>query len=178
MKSRPRGILLITALMICIILLLVGMGLLGSQASRYEAAIQSTYISQARQLALAGLEDARAKLELDIDFPPRQGPGQFIFSYSETLVDDPTPSKTKLGTYSVAVDMTYATDLINPATTTGKYIIVTSVGTVGPTIHPISQYRFRAEIDNLIPPASRPNVTGLNTNRFFRYTHIEDEEMP
>lgn len=171
MKTNQRGILLITALMVCLVLLLVGMGLLGSQASRYEAAKQTTYISQARQLALAGLEDARIKLEMDINFPPPQGPGQELFSYSEILVDDPE----KAGSYTVVVDMTYATD-----TNTGHYIAVTSIGTVGPPIKPIAQYRLRAEIDNLYnkPTPSRPPVGGLNTDRFFRYTHIEDEEMP
>lgn len=175
MRSR-RGILLVTALMVCIVLLLVGMGLLGSQASRYEAARQSTYISQARQLALAGLEDARVKLEMDINFPPPPGPQQDLFSYSETLVTAPDPNH--WGTYTVVVDMTYATDILYPPPTvaTGHYIAVTSVGTVGPTVKPIAQYRLRAEIDNQV--SGRPAVAGLTTDRFFRYTHIEDEEMP
>lgn len=176
MKTRQRGILLVTALMVCIVLLLIGMGLLGSQASRYEAARQSTYISQARQLALAGLEDARMKLEMDINFPPPPGPQQELFSYSELLVNDPDPNR--WGTYTVVVDMTYANDIPYPppTTVTGHYIAVTSVGTVGPTIKPIAQYRLRAEIDN--QESGRPPVAGLTTNRFFRYTHIEDEEMP
>lgn len=174
MMKKQRGILLITALMVCIVLLLIGMGLLGSQASRYEAAKQSTYISQARQLALAGLEDARVKLEMDLNFPPPPGPGQDLFSYSETLVDDPEPSKD--GTYTVIVDMTYATDLTNPSMVTGRYISVTAIGTVGPTIKPVAQYRLRGEIDN--QESGRPPVSGITTNRFFRYTHIEDEEMP
>ena len=74
--------------------------------------------------------------------------------------------------------MTYATDILYPppAVTTGHYIAVTSVGTVGPTVKPIAQYRLRAEIDN--QPSGRPGVAGLTTDRFFRYTHIEDEEMP
>jgi len=166
----------VTALMVCIVLLLIGMGLLGSQASRYEAARQSTNISQARQLAIAGLEDARIKLEMDINFPPPPGPQQELFSYSEQLVDDPDPNR--WGTYTVVVDMTYATDILYPppTVTTGHYIAITSVGTVGPTIKPIAQYRLRAEIDNQSTP--RPAVAGLTTDRYFRYTHIEDEEMP
>lgn len=175
MKPR-RGILLVTALMVCVVLLLVGMGLLGSQASRYEAARQSTNISQARQLALAGLEDARIKLEMDINFPPPPGPQQDLFSYSETLVTAADPNR--WGTYTVVVDMTYANDIPYPPplVTTGHYIAVTSVGTVGPTVKPIAQYRLRAEIDN--QSSGRPPVAGLTTDRFFRYTHIEDEEMP
>lgn len=166
---KKRGILMITALMICTVLLLIGMGLLGSQSSRYEAAKQSTYISQARQLALAGLEDARLKLEMDLNFPPPPGPEQDTFSYSEVLQTDPA---TYQGTYSVVIDTTYANDVSE-----SNYITVTSVGTVGPPIQPIAQYRMRAEIDNLT--TGRPgNLQGIQENRFFRYTHIQDEEMP
>jgi len=166
---RNRGILLITALLVSIILLLVGMGLIGSQSSRYEAAKQYSYTAQSRQLALAGLEDARSKLELDMNFPPDPGPGQESFSYSETLV--PATATSSQGTYTVVVDMTYSVD---PAS---AYIIVTSIGTLGPPIKPISQYRFRAEIDN--KPSGRPPAgSGINPARYFRYTHIEDEEMP
>lgn len=166
---RNRGILLITALLISVILLLVGMGLLGSQSSRYEAAKQYSYTAQSRQLALAGLEDARSKLELDLNFPPDPGPGQEAFSYSETLF--PGTATSNQGTYTVVVDMTYSLD------PSSAYIIVTSIGTLGPPIKPISQYRFRAEIDNK-PSGRGPAGSGINSNRFFRYTHIEDEEMP
>lgn len=165
---RKRGILLITALLVAVILLLVGMGLVGSQSSRYEAAKQFSYTAQARQLALAGLEDARVKLEMDLNFPPEPGPGQEAFSYSEQLY----PGPPNVGTYSVVVDMTYSLD------PNSAYIVVTSVGTLGPPIKPISQYRFRAEIDNRLSPARPPASSGINPNRFFRYTHIEDEEMP
>ena len=168
---RQRGILLITALMVATVLLLVGMGLLGSQSSRYEAARQNSYTSQARQLALAGLEDARVKLEMDINFPPPPGPEQTVFSYSETLDTNPASFE---GSYSVLVDMTYATDA-------ARYIVVTSVGTVGPPIKPTAQYRLRAEIDNLDSTILSPrpgNGNGIVKDRFFRYTHIQDEEMP
>jgi Tfp pilus assembly protein PilX len=165
---KKRGFLLITSLMITVILLLLGMGLLGSQSSRYEASKQSVYTSQARQLALAGLEDARIKLELDVNFPPPPGPGQVRFSYSESLelpYDPPVA-----GTYTVTVDMTHADD-------TGAYIVVTSVGSVGRPTEPVGQYRLRGEIDNQF--SGRPNNShGIQRNRFFRYTHIQDEEVP
>jgi len=173
--SRRRGILMITALMVAVVLLLIGMGLLGSQASRYEAALQSSRSAQARQLALAGLEDARIKLELDLNFPPPPGPGQSEFSYSEALATDPPSFQ---GTYSVLVDLTYGNDSTFPS----RYITVTSVGTVGDPIKPTAQYKLRAEIDTWNPAdvgSSRPNNTeGILKDRFFRYTHIQDEEMP
>lgn len=165
---RRRGFLLITSLMITVILLLLGMGMLGSQSSRYEASKQSAYSSQARQLAVAGLEDARIKLELDVNFPPPPGPGQVRFSYSESLELPYDPPVT--GTYTVTIDMTHADDA-------GRYITVTSVGSVGNPTEPVGQYRLRGEIDN--QPGGRPNNPhGIERNRFFRYTHIQDEEVP
>lgn len=164
---KNRAFLLITSLMVTVILLLVGMGLLGSQASRYEAIKQSSYISQARQLALAGLEDARIKLEMDVNFPPPQGPQQFQFSYSEVL-DLPYPVPVQ-GSYSIVVDTTYNTDPIG-------YITVTSVGTVGPPISPNAQYRLRGEIDTASARGAAPH--GIVSDRYFRYTHVQDEEVP
>lgn len=165
---RRRGFLLITSLMITVILLLLGMGLLGSQSSRYEASKQTAYSSQARQLAIAGLEDARVKLELDVNFPPPAGPGQLKFSYSESL--DLPYADPVTGTYTVTIDMTHATDA-------GAHIIVTSIGSVGPPTAPIGQYRLRGEIDNA-PSGRPPNAQSIQRNRFFRYTHIQDEEVP
>lgn len=159
--------LMITALMVAVVLLLIGMGLLGSQVSRYEASRQQLRSSQARQLALAGLEDARIKLELDIQFPPSPGPGQHTFSYSEKL---DTGSADFEASYSVVIDLTYATD-------TAGYIEVVSVGTVGPPIRPLAQYRLRGEIDN-VTSGRPPNAYSIVRDRFFRYTHVQDEEMP
>lgn len=176
---RPRGFLLITSLLVCVVLLLIGMGLLGSQVSRMEAAKQSGYTAQARQLALAGLEDARLKMELDIEFPPPPGPGQHVFSYSENLAIPTAPGNDPVAaSYLVTVDMTHAT------TDPERYITVTAVGTVGPSIKPIAQYRLRGELDNHDPDLLGPRPTtgspaGLEPNRrFFRYTYIHDEEVP
>ena len=105
---RKRGFLLITALLIIIILMLIGMGFLGSQAARYRAALRSAESSQARQLALAGLEDARIKMELDENFPPKGALNQDTFSYSEKLTITSTPSVN--GTYTVIINATFATD--------------------------------------------------------------------
>ena len=162
---RKRGFLLITALLVCVILLLIGMGMLGSESSRYAAMRHAATSSQARQMALAGLEDARAKLELDASFPPDPGPGQTTFSYSERLDLDSNTS----GTYSVTIDRVQAG-------TPAAVLVVTSVGSIGPISKPIAQYKLRAEMDL---SQSRPAAgNGIQSNRYFRWTHIQDEEMP
>lgn len=162
---KKRGFLLITALLVCVILLLIGMGMLGSESSRYAAIRNSAFSSQARQLAVAGLEDARAKLEMDYAFPPEPGPGQQAFSYSERL----DISADLTGVYSVTIERTHAKDA-------AEVLLITSVGSLGPIAKPIAQYKLRAEFDL---SQSRPNAgNGIQKNRYYRYTHIEDEEMP
>ena len=176
---NKRGFLVITALLIIIILMLVGMGYLGSQASRYRAALRAAESSQARQLALAGLEDARIKMELDENFPPKAAVNQDLFSYSEKLTINSAPPVN--GTYMVVINSTYATD---PA----AVVYVTSVGTVGTPEAPISQYHLKAELDfrdataattyETFGPARASGPGAINATRFFRYTHIQDEETP
>lgn len=167
--NRRRGFLVITGLLVCIILLLMGMGLLSSQASRYSSSLRSAESSQARQLALAGLEDARIKLELDQQFPPPPAPGQPVFSYSEQVQIPATPAPVN-GTYTVTIDQTY-----KPAP--DEVLLITSIGAVGPIEQPIAQYRLTAELD--LKEGGRPtNGQGIPQNRHFRYTHIQDEEIP
>lgn len=156
-----RGFLLITSLLFVIVLLLLGMGFLGSQADRYKAARRAAQSAQARALALAGLEDARAKLENDLNFPPPpSGPDQNEFSYSERLdFPDGTP-----GSYSVLINSTWQDEPY-------RVLVVTSTGSVGPPDIPLAQYTLRAELDlsEFVRGTSNPNPS------FFRYTHIEDK---
>ena len=176
---NKRAFLLITALLIIVILMLVGMGFLGSQVARYRAALRAAESSQARQLALSGLEDARIKMELDENFPPKGAVNQDIFSYSEKLTINSVPPVN--GTYTVVINSTYAVD---PA----AVIFVTAIGTVGAPESPISQYRLKAELDfrdtgaavyyETYGPARPGAPAGINATRFFRYTRVEDEETP
>lgn len=173
---QRRGFLLVTSLFIIIVLLLMGMGFIGSQASRYAAARRSGEAAQARQLALAGLEDARIKLEMDSQFPPQPAVGQPYFSYAESLTLSSSPALR--GAYTVLIDRSYEKDPNN-------VYLITSTGAVGPAEKPIAQYKLIAELD-LVPESSgthaRPTPTGgvtaIPTYRTFRYTHIQDEGVP
>ncbi len=159
MKNR-RGFLLVVSLLFVIMLLLLGMGFLGSQAARHRASKRSAEMAQARALALAGLEDARAKLENDLRFPPPpSGPSQNEFSYSEKL---PLPDGTD-GTYSVLIDRSYEG-------APWEVLEVTSTGSIGPPETPTAQYSFKAELDvaTFVRGTANPNP------ELFNYTHIED----
>ena len=196
---HKRGFLLITSLLICIVMLLIGMGMVGGEASRYRAAMRNSESVQARQLALAGLEDARIKMELDINFPPppETGPAgtsgsvysagpddtQPLFTYSESIT---IPGLTPVtGSYMVTIDSTNCTprfwddDVIksfNVAGTRRQVILVTSVGTIGTATQTTSQYSITAELDvSLYKRTSPYNVANPN---YFHFTHIEDANIP
>lgn len=158
---KRRGFLLVTSLLFVIMLLLLGMGFLGSQAARYKGARRAAQSAQAKGLALGGLEECRVKLERDVNFPPPpSGPNQFLFTYSERLdFPDGTP-----GSYTVIIDRTYEQPPYQVWT-------VTSIGSVGPPDTPIAQYTLKAELDvaEQVRGAATPNPN------LFHYTHIEDQ---
>lgn len=160
MRPLRKGFLLVTALLIVAVMLLLGAGLLGSQAARYQAVGHQARVVQARALAMSGLEDARIKLEKDLFFPPPPGPGQTTFSYSETVALPGNPPFDE-GTYAVLIDNSQTIDPNNYGV-----IVVTSLGSLGPSDDPVAQYRIRAELD-LRPPDTSPT--------YFRYLRWQDD---
>ena len=157
---RRRGFLLITALLAVVVLLLLGFGLLGSQAARFRGTPRAAESAQARALAMAGLEDARAKLENDVSFPPAPaGEGQDVFSYSERM-DLPGT----LGSYTVILDRSHE----GPPY---QVLHITAIGSLGRPDLPTAQHTLKAELDlsPVVRGTSNPNP------RFFRFTHLEDE---
>lgn len=99
---RPRGSLLIAALMLFTLLLALGLGLMSSQSARMRAARSQTEAIQAKELCLAAWQDVRVKLGTDILFPP---PGtQESFAYSEDVLDG---EGNFFGTYTVMMDIRY-----------------------------------------------------------------------
>jgi Tfp pilus assembly protein PilX len=158
-KRRQSGFLVVTALMILIVLVLLGMGFLGSQANRYRSVISAAQAAQARQLAMAGLEDARIKMQNDLDFPPPPaGPDQTSFSYCENMTLGPVGQQLQ-GNYQVIINTAYATD---------PYWVfeVQSVGSLGDPLAPSAQYVLTGEID------VDPSRVGVD---YCRFTHISDD---
>ncbi len=141
---RRRGVLLIMALLAIILLLMLGMGLLGSQAARWRSANRAAEASQARQMAIFGLEDARLKLERDAAFPPAPTLGQSVFSYSEDVtLPDGSPAS-----YIVTIDLAYTVPPWNAYR-------ITSNGAVGPRDKPLTLHTIAAEL-SVDPTRPRP----------------------
>jgi Tfp pilus assembly protein PilX len=149
-----RGSTLLAVLLILVVLLLLGMAFLTQQTHLYGAASQAQSAVAARAIAESGLEDARAKLEKDVGFPPAADPTQETFTYSEVLTDitDTDP----VGQYTVTIDLSKKEK--------NGIISVTSVGSLARD----NQVRrvLYGEID----------VSGdMATNsKFYRFVHFED----
>jgi len=81
----------------------MGMAMLEMRATQARCSVLMKNGIIARQLAVAGMEDARVKLCKDMNFPPRGSIGDFVFSYSEKLQypGDTAP----IGEYEVTVDI-------------------------------------------------------------------------
>jgi hypothetical protein len=148
---------MVAALLVTIIFLVTGLGVLSAQAARYAASARVAEGMQAKNAALAGLEDVRVKLAKDVHFPPRKSKrrGQTKFAYSETLFEDPGDANRQV-TYSVVVDFALERQcqVANPDPDLiqwlpyrwGLYRITVS-GYVGPRAQPIAQSMFYAEYD-------------------------------
>lgn len=155
--------MLVTALLLCTVVLLLGMGFLGSRAGQYHSTVQAALAARARAVARAGLEDARAKLQRDIHFPPRPSQAQPVYSYTEDFFDLSTPPQ-YVGTYDVQVDSSH--DIPNV-----RVLVVTSRGQVrgaghGPTSPPLACHSYRVCID--VTPSS------YNLVRYYPLLRFDD----
>ncbi len=88
-------------LLVMVLLLVMGLGFLGKQADTYRASAQTAAASQALEVAMAGLEDARVKLMKDFKFPPPGEVDQPQYCYTEILRD---PGGQAVGSYTVTID--------------------------------------------------------------------------
>lgn len=121
--------MLIISLLLLLLLMLGGMVLLGQRAAQFRGAALVPKTAQARALAQAGLEDARVKLEKDLNFPPPGDQNQTIFVYNEPVRD---LDNVLVGYYVVTVDSRRRTPLQPPNPLEPSLVVVTSVGRLGP----------------------------------------------
>lgn len=149
-----RGALLIAALLLFSLLLVLGLGLMSSQAGRRRAVRAQIAAAQAKQLCLAGWQDAKLKLGTDILFPPYGA--QESFSYSEDVYD----SKNQLfGTYTVNIDLRFQRTLRSstPATVPSTdpagqvpqgFYLITCTGKIGDRgFEPLAERTMKFEMD-------------------------------
>lgn len=159
-RSKNSGFLLVVALLIASIMLVSGLGIMSAQASRYAASARIALGVQARDAALSGFEDVRVKLDKDVRFPPPRfkSGGQYKFSYSEVLYNDPDGEKTSVS-YGVVVD-TELERVVQPSNSPQIYkwglYRITVTGFVGPRDDPVAQSMLYAEYD-------------IGTGRFIRF---------
>lgn len=158
-----RGFMLVAALLLLSILMLLGMGLLGSRAARYEGAVLHAQFAQARGLARAGLEATRIKLLKDRDFPPPSEAGQAPFVYSEEVLD--LDNTTVLGSYTVAIETRWRSRPYH-------VLRISSLGRLGPADNPQARAEIVAELD--ISPRLRNDPAQPNP-RYFQWIHWSEE---
>lgn len=174
MKRRPQAFILALSLLLCVLLLVLGVGFLGKRAAQSAATASEALALRARALAEAGLEDCRVKLEKDMFFPPPGDEEQLIFSYSEpvySLLDGSLE-----GLYMVTLDLTRRSAPDPPDPIFPSVIHVTSTGSLGDDAdHPRAVVTLRMEVD-LDEGKRSPTVT----DPFYpmRITDWSDEVLP
>jgi hypothetical protein len=150
MKSRRA--FLVPALLVVSVFMVLCIGLLTRQPMRNLAAVQSLYQVQARQIALAGIEQARQRLASD-----------FNTTVSNTSFSDSVTSvggSTALGSYLVTLDGTWS---ITPF-----YVVnVESEGFYGDPVRPLSRYVLRATLD--VREEGSPGVPNPGYLRLLRW---------
>ena len=138
-----RKAFIVPALLVVATFLVLCVGLLSRQPMRNLGAMQSLYQIQARQMSLAGIEEARLRLAGDID----QGVTNTTFSSTVETV----------GAYVVSFDASWA----------GKpwYVLrVESEGFHGDPSKPVARYVLRATLDirqELSPGRPNPDYLSL-----------------
>ena len=159
--------LMVVALLVLAVALVAGIGLMTSQVSNYHGVQSAEEAAQALYLARAGLEDARLKLERDLQFPPR-GDGNYmddtsvglqeqtLFTYSEDVFVDGK----RIGSYRVSIDTGFVTNY--------QFTRVISNGLVGPTEAPTAQRVLKVDLDT---------NTQLTSRDSSRYLPIKIEDM-
>lgn len=152
MRTR-RGFVLLLCVLLALIILALGMGLLAGNAAGYSGAAQARRAAQARAVAEAGLEDARLKLERDVDFPLPGSGDEKTFSYSE---DFPDASGNAWGSYEVTIDSTWLKAY--------SVLVVTSVGTVRYGPDDVARRKLTAEMD-----------VSTTRGHLYQYVNIRDE---
>ena len=142
MVVRRRGSTLVMALLLSSLLLIVGTANLLEHRARYSARAAAALSVQAEAMARAGLEDFRAKLERDPDFPPRDDVQATVFSYTES-VDG-------VGGSQVTCDLSLTS-------APWQLLPVTSLGWAGRPDSPQAQWTLRGEVD--LAPEVRGGTT-------------------
>lgn len=134
---------IVPAILIVATFMVLAIGLLTRQPLRNQAAFQNHYQQQARQMALAGLEEERLRLAGDVEH-----------TYGNTTLsralDDTFGNP--VGSYIVTLDASWSTSPFH-------VLRVESEGFFGPATRPLARYVIRATVD--IRPAPNPDFLAV-----------------
>ena len=168
---RSRGAVLIFALLLSSLLLILGAGFMAQRGLEYGTVSELQDRAQARELAMAGMEDARVKLEKDPFFPPVGGFGQYTFTYSEDVMDLDDPTR-MVELFIVAVDLSRKTEPY-------RLVRVQSIGQVtdrrAPDSPIRSTYRIYAEVD--VASFERGGAPNVPNPRLYQYIDWKEQDV-
>lgn len=137
-RKDGRGFALIVVLLVISLLLILGIGYISRGVARYRAVRDTAVSSQARAIAIAGMEETRVKMDKDYYFPPQSAIDQQYYSFSEQVVD---LSGNVVGVYVVTLNWVYQEAPYN-------IILMRSQGQVIRDGRVIGRRTFEAEIRN------------------------------
>jgi hypothetical protein len=169
-KRFQQGAILIFALLLSALLLVLGAGFIAQRSLEYGAVSEVQDRAQARQLALAGMEDARVKMEKDPFFPPVGGFGQTTFTYSEDVLDPDDGDM--IGIFTVTVNVGRKEEPF-------RVIRIQSIGSVvearSPDTPVRASYRIYGEVD--VASLERGGAPGVENPRLFRYIDWKEQDV-
>lgn len=142
--KRRRAFSLLIVLLFSTLLTVLALAYLTRTSSNYSAANYAADGQRAYELAMAGLENARVRLDKDSAFPPC-GPGQPQFSCWEAVYEP--DGTTVAGSYLLTVDTRWAQAPYHT-------LRIVSVGCLGPPGQPRARRKLWTEVD--VDPAHTP----------------------
>lgn len=138
-----RRAFIVPAILIIATFMVLAIGLLTRQPLRNQAAFQNHYQQQARQMALAGLEEERLRLAGDVEH-----------TYGNTTLSralDNTSGQ-PVGSYTVTLDASWSVPPFH-------VLRVESEGFFGSATRPLARYVIRATVD--VRPAPNPDFLSV-----------------
>lgn len=145
-----RRAFIVPALLMTSLFLIMVLGYMSRAPLQRLAAFQTVYQIQARQIALAGMEEARIRIVGDIHLVPST-------TTLQRDVKDPN-SGAIIGSYLVTLDYSWSH-------APWQVVQLESEGFLGPSLAPTARYVLRASIDldpnNRSGPGANPNFYNL-----------------
>lgn len=101
--KKKKGAVLIVVLILLMALFVMGMTILGMKSTQAKNSRMMMHSVISKYVAESGMEDARIKLQKDLDFPPIDGRQTTSFTYNEPLSFP--GDNNSVGSYTVTVDV-------------------------------------------------------------------------